>query len=145
MKDIRPPYSRIIGDARHFFCSTCDAYREEAHFYPTAVAKKARCCKACWNEKQRLRRASSVLARMLHSVRVRIRAQGGDHELARAWELSDVEDVLRRHGHGKPYGGGLCLVQINPTAPLRPDNARPMPTRCARGRHHRRPPAGTTA
>ena len=62
---------------------------------------------------------------------------GGDRELARAWEISDVDDVLRRHGAAGDAGGGLCLVRIDPDQPLVPSNARPMPTHLARGRHHR--------
>ena len=63
---------------------------------------------------------------------------GGDRELARAWEISDVDDVLRRHVAAGDAGGGLCLVRIDPDQPLVPSNARPMPTHLARGRHHLR-------
>ena len=136
MKIIRPPYARTIDGARQLFCTPCGAYRAAAQFYATAVRNRARRCKACWNAKQL--RAGSVLARMLHSVRVRIRAGGGDRELARAWEISDVDDVLRRHGAAGDAGGGLCLVRIDPDQPLVPSNARPMPTHLARGRHHLR-------
>ena len=139
MKDLRPPYARTtIDGARELFCTPCGAYRAAAHFYATAVRKQARRCKACWNKNAKQLRGGSALARMLHSVRVRIRAgAGGDRELARAWEISDMVDVLRRHGVADD-GGGLCLVRIDPAKPLRPSNARPMPTRRARGRHHLR-------
>ena len=46
--------------------------------------------------------------------------------------------MLRRGGHRKPWPAKLTLVAVDPAAPLRPANTRAMPTRLARGRHHRR-------
>ena len=139
MRTLRPPYSRTdkLGEPQ-CFCATCDAYRPRTEFYATALNKRARCCKACWSQKQRHRRSATVVARMLYSVKNRLRRRG-HHELARAWERTDVEDLLRRHGHRTvPPSTGLCLVAIDPSVPLRPDNARIVPTRVACGRHHRR-------
>jgi len=146
MKDLRPPYTRVLADGTvQCYCSSCGAYRAETGFYASMRAKKARRCKACCfrKQQQQQRRASTAAGRMLHSVRARLRAEG-QHELGRAWELSDVEAVLDRFGHCPPYfaKGRLCLVRIDPAAPLRPDNARPMFTRRARGRHHCRPGGG---
>jgi len=74
---------------------------------------------------------------MLYALKNRIHALG-QHELARAWEAADVEAALRRGGHRKPWPAKLTLVAVDPAAPLRPANTRAMPTRLARGRHHRR-------
>ena len=130
MKQLRPPYTTTVDGVAYCFCAQCGAYRARGEFYATALAKQARCCKGCWRRNQRRRRSSSAPARMLHSLRNRLRA-GGHGELARAWELVDVEAVLRRCGHIEPYheGGPLSIVPLDPAAPLHPHNARAVPRR----------------
>ena len=141
MRELRPPYARTAANGdEHCFCAACDAYRPRAAFYATALAKRARTCKTCWRKQQRVRRAASAVDRMLHSVRNRLRARG-HRELARAWERSDVVDVLRRHGRSAPpyfrRDGHLTLVRADPAVPLYPHNARPVPTRDVRQRPKR--------
>jgi hypothetical protein len=137
MKLLRPPFSRVADGAVQCFCSTCDAYLPRTAFHAGKLKRKARCCKKCHSRKQQRRRASSAVARMLYALKNRIHALG-HHELARAWEAADVEAALLRGGHRKPWPAKLTLVAVDPAAPLRPANTRAMPTRLARGRHHRR-------
>ena len=137
MKEMRPPYTIEVNGSTRYFCTPCGCHREKANFYACALAKMARRCKRHWLRKAQKQRMTSPLGRMLLSIRTRLRAKG-ERELARAWEISDVETVLRRFGHCAPYGAGekLCIVCADKSRPLRPENARPMLSRRARGRHH---------
>jgi len=81
------------------------------------------------SSRQKRRRASSAVVRMLYALKNRIHALG-QHELARAWEVADVEAVLRRCGLQGPWPGKLTLVTADPAA------APPPPTR-ERGWKHR--------
>ena len=138
MKEVRPPYTIVVNGTTRYYCTPCGRHREKESFYACALAKMARRCKRHWLRDAQKQRMASPLGRMLLSIRTRLRAQG-ERELARAWEISDVEAVLRRFGHCPPYGAGerLCIVCNDKSRPLRPENARPMLSRKARGRHHR--------
>ena len=68
-------------------------YRTE--FYAVALAKEARCCKSCWKAKQSRRRSGTAAARMLHTLKNRLRGEGNG-VLARRWELGGVE-IWRRN------------------------------------------------
>ena len=95
----------------HYYCARCRKYCPATAFYKCALAKKARRCKRHWQRAAYKQRMPSPLGRMLLSVRARLNA-AGEPELARAWELSDVEAVLRRFGHRAPYDK-LCIVGID--------------------------------
>ena len=103
-----------------------------AEFYAVALAKQARCCKSCWKAKQSRRRSGTAAARMLHTLKNRLRGEGNG-VLARRWELGDVERVLRRAGRDGATEP-LSIVRRDPCAPLRPDNATVLPTSAARRR-----------
>ena len=122
MKEPRPPYARVVLGVPCCFCAECATYRRRADFYAVALAKQARCCKSCWKAKQRRRRSGTPAARMLHTLKNRLRAEGNG-ALARRWELGDVERVLRRAGWRAGATEPLSVVRRDPCAPLCPDNA----------------------
>merc|ERR1711925_54392 len=105
MKEVRPPYTIVVNGTTRYYCTPCGRHREKESFYACALAKMARRCKRHWLREAQKQRMASPLGRMLLSIRTRLRAQG-KRELARAWEISDVEAVLRRFGHCPPYGAG---------------------------------------
>ena len=133
MKEPRPPYARVVLGVPCCFCAECATYRRRADFYAVALAKQARCCKSCWKAKQRRRRSGTPAARMLHTLKNRLRAEGNG-ALARRWELGDVERVLRRAGWRAGATEPLSVVRRDPCAPLCPDNAAVLPTSAARRR-----------
>ena len=140
MKVPRPPYTKQTSDDANgnaqfsYYCAQCSKYCPATAFYKSALAKKARKCKRHWQGGAYKRRMTSPLGRMLLSLRARLHA-AGEPELARAWEIRDIEAVLRRFGHREPYDK-LCIVGIKGAVPRNPDEARPMLSSMARGRHH---------
>ena len=139
MKTLRPPYEMCYPDGtKAYYCNVCVGYCPEKSFYPSNIRRRARRCRPCHDRDRVDRRRGTVCRKMLTRARKRIRNRRdpAEHDLARAWEVKDVEDVLKRFGYTKPYPGTLTLVRIDPTKPMYPLNTWPIKTRDANGRHH---------
>ena len=147
MKTLRPPRMCDYPDGtKGYYCRPCGEYWPLSFFYPSVIERRDTRCKKCHQAYTRKSRRADRPRAMLRSLRVRIRRRNDpdEKELARAWEVEDVHEVMRRYGYEEPYPLGLCLVRIDDNKHATPDNVWPMKTRVAQGRHHlqrvRQPP-----
>jgi len=137
MKSVQEPFTIINNKLTYHFCKQC-GYKEETQFYTAHIKQRRRLCKACICSIQKKKRNRSEAVKLLYNLRKTLCKTHPN--LSRAWEECDVIDVLKKYDYKSDISGtigSLCIVPIDHSLPLTPNNARPILTKEAQGRLHR--------
>ena len=141
MKPPRTPYTIMSNGQKYYYCKKCDRHRPEEAFHKSAIAKRHRCCKACFKLQTT---PVTEPQKMLRSVRRTV--ANSDKNLARRWELQDIMNILSRakdkHDRvlseltGRP-AKKYSIVRRLPDMPFTPTNSLLVTRSEAMGRRHR--------
>ena len=98
------PYKMVAADTGvvYYHCRVCGHLPETA-FHPSIVRTQGRQCRTCRNTATYRARMSSEAARILFNFRRRLRRVAP--ELARRWQLSDVQNLLDNYQQHSSGGG----------------------------------------